>query len=119
MDGSLWLLLLSAVASFGAGILVGRGIAGRASQQQIQALRTREADISQREEQVEEKKKHLVKEAEISAENIKKEKIYEAKEKFLKLKSAFEEESAGQPNGDGRESPCTAALQDCPCDRPF
>jgi len=35
----------------------------------------------------------IVKEAEISAENIKKNKILEAKEKFLKIKSEFEEEA--------------------------
>ena len=41
----------------------------------------------------------IVKEAEISAENIKKDKILEAKEKFLKLKSEFEEEAQSR-------SPC-------------
>ena len=40
-----------------------------------------------------EKSKLVIKEAEITAENIKKDKILEAKEKFLKLKSEFEEES--------------------------
>ena len=40
----------------------------------------------------------LIKEAEISAENIKKDKILEAKEKFLKLKSEFEEESNRKKN---------------------
>jgi len=40
----------------------------------------------------------IVKEAEISAENIKKDKILEAKEKFLKLKSEFEEEATRRKN---------------------
>ncbi len=40
----------------------------------------------------------IIKEAEISAENIKKDKILEAKEKFLKLKSDFEEEANHKKN---------------------
>jgi len=40
----------------------------------------------------------IVKEAEISADNIKKDKILEAKEKFLKLKSEFEEEANRRKN---------------------
>ena len=40
----------------------------------------------------------IVKEAEINAENIKKDKILEAKEKFLKLKSEFEEEANRRKN---------------------
>ena len=40
----------------------------------------------------------IIKEAEISAENIKKDKILEAKEKFLILKSDFEEEAIRRKN---------------------
>lgn len=53
---------------------------------------------SKLEKGAEEKSKVLIKEAEISAENIKKDKILEAKEKFLKLKSEFEEESNKKKN---------------------
>lgn len=53
---------------------------------------------SKLEKRAEEKSKVLIKEAEISAENIKKDKILEAKEKFLKLKSEFEEESNKKKN---------------------
>ena len=98
MGESLLLLLLTAVASFGAGILVGRGLAGKTSQKQAQALQEREQTLLKQEEEIKEKKKLLLKEAETSAENIKKEKIYEAKEKFLKLKSEFEEESNRKKN---------------------
>ena len=49
-------------------------------------------------EQAEEESKLILKEAEISAENIKKDKILEAKEKFLKLKSEFEEEAGRRKN---------------------
>ena len=46
----------------------------------------------------EEESKVILKEAGISAENIKKDKILEAKEKFLKLKSEFEEEANKRRN---------------------
>lgn len=48
--------------------------------------------------EAEEKRKHILKEAELSAENIKKDKILEAKEKFLKLKGEFEEEANRKKN---------------------
>ncbi len=44
------------------------------------------------EEEAREKSKILIREAELTAESIKKDKILEAKEKYLKLKSEFEEE---------------------------
>ena len=50
------------------------------------------------EKEAEEKSKLLIKEAELTAENIRKDKIIEAKEKFLKLKSEFEEESNRKKN---------------------
>ncbi len=45
-----------------------------------------------------EKANLIIKEAEVNAENIKKDKILEAKEKFLKLKSEFEEEATKRKN---------------------
>ncbi len=45
-----------------------------------------------------EKSDLIIKEAEIKAENIKRDKILEAKEKFLKLKSEFEEEALNRKN---------------------
>jgi len=48
--------------------------------------------------QAEEKAKLIVKEAEIQAENIKKDKIIEAKEKLLKMKQEFEEEANRKKN---------------------
>jgi ribonuclease Y len=44
------------------------------------------------EEEAEEKAKLIVKEAELTAENLKKDRILEAKEKYLKLKAEFEED---------------------------
>ncbi len=49
-------------------------------------------------EEAEEKVVGIIKEAEINADNIKKEKIIEAKEKFLKMKSDFDEESNRKKN---------------------
>jgi ribonucrease Y len=54
--------------------------------------------IKQKENELEDKARLIVKEAEISAENIKRDKILEAKEKFLKLKSEFEEDANRKKN---------------------
>src|ERR1700712_2866701 len=48
--------------------------------------------------EAEEKAVLIVKEAEIQAENIKKDRIFEAKEKFLKMKQEFEEEANRKKN---------------------
>jgi len=47
---------------------------------------------------IDEKANHIIKEAELEAENIKKERILEAKEKFLKMKQEFEEEANRKKN---------------------
>ncbi|MDJ1471681.1 ribonuclease Y [Cytophagaceae bacterium DM2B3-1] len=49
--------------------------------------------LKRREEEIDEKARLIIKEAEIHAETIKKDKILEAKENFLKLRTEFEEES--------------------------
>ena len=54
--------------------------------------------ISKRIKAAKEKKEHILKEAELTAENIKKDKILEAKEKYLRLKSEFEEEANRRKN---------------------
>lgn len=54
--------------------------------------------INKKIKEAEEEKKLILKEAEVTAESIKKDKILEAKEKFLKLKSEFEEESNRKKN---------------------
>ena len=48
---------------------------------------------SKRVEESEEKSRLIIKEAEIAAENLKKDKILEAKEKILKMRTEFEEEA--------------------------
>ena len=49
--------------------------------------------LSRRKEETEEKSNVIIKEAEITAENLKRDKILEAKEKILKMRSEFEEEA--------------------------
>jgi ribonuclease Y len=53
---------------------------------------------SRRLEETDEKSKLILKEAEIAAENLKKDKILEAKEKILKMRSEFEEEANRKKN---------------------
>lgn len=54
--------------------------------------------VKKRLNEAEDQKKLIIKEAEVTAESIKKDKVLEAKEKFLKLKSEFEEEASRKKN---------------------
>ena len=54
--------------------------------------------IKKRIDAAKEKQAMIIKEAELSAENIKKDRILEAKEKYIKLKAEFEEESNRKKN---------------------
>lgn len=54
--------------------------------------------LKRRQKELDGKAKLTIKEAEISAENLKKDKILEAKEKILKMKSEFEEEANRKKN---------------------
>ncbi len=100
MGESLMLLLLlaGAVAAFGIGLMVGKGLGNKVKQELEDNLKKKEEDLLEREEKAKEKAAFIVKEAKTNAENIKKEKIYEAKEKYLKLKSDFEEDSSRKKN---------------------
>ncbi len=72
-------LLLTDLLALGVGIFAGKLIFRKSFQK-------KEHEASQ-------KAKDIIRNAEITAENIKKDRILEAKEKFLKLKSEFEEET--------------------------
>ncbi len=78
------IVLITAVVALVVGVLIGRVLLKNA--------------FKQEENKAKEKSSLLIKEAEISAENIKKNKILEAKEKFLKLKAEFEEEANRKKN---------------------
>ena len=54
--------------------------------------------VTKSQRQLAEKTKTMIREAELQAENIKKDKIIEAKEKFLKMKQEFEEEANRKKN---------------------
>ncbi|ELR69462.1 2',3'-cyclic-nucleotide 2'-phosphodiesterase [Fulvivirga imtechensis AK7] len=77
-------LILAGVVGLGIGIVIGRALMKKVNEG--------------KEKELEEKAKSIIREAELSAENIKKDKILEAKEKFLKLKSEFEEDASRKKN---------------------
>lgn len=76
--------LLIAAVSVGIGVIIGRFLLKKLNKQE--------------EEKVREKAQLLIKEAELTSETIKKDRILEAKEKYLKLKAEFEEETNKKKN---------------------
>lgn len=83
MDTTIILILVS-VAALVIGLLVGRNLQGKSASKKIQ--------------EAEEQSKLILKEAEVNAESLKKDKILEAKENFLRRKTEFEEESNRKKN---------------------
>jgi len=83
MDGIIYFVVIGIIALI-VGILIGRAIMSKSN--------------AQKEKDLEDKAANVISEAEKTAENIKKDKILEAKEKFLKLKSEFEEEASRKKN---------------------
>lgn len=78
------IIILSSFLSLVVGVWGGRILLGKAAGKKIRAA--------------EEQCKLIIKEAEVTAESIKKNKILEAKENFFKMKSEFEEESNRKKN---------------------
>jgi len=78
------LLIATGAGTLIIGVIIGRILLARA--------------IKNERQKAKEKSESIIKEAEIKAENIKRDKILEAKEKFLKLKSEFEEETSKRKN---------------------
>lgn len=76
--------LLIAAVSVGIGVIIGRFLLKKLNKQE--------------EEKAREKAQLLIKEAELTSETIKKDRILEAKEKYLKLKAEFEEETNKKKN---------------------
>ncbi|GAB3536980.1 ribonuclease Y [Pontibacter brevis] len=77
-------ILLTAIVALAVGVFIGRSLLQRVYKQQ-------EEDARQR-------AKSIIREAEVNAESIKKDRILEAKEKYLKLKSDFDEEMNKKKN---------------------
>jgi ribonuclease Y len=71
-------ILIAAIGALVIGIFIGRVLLQKANQKAAKEL--------------EERGKLIIREAELTAETLKKDRILEAKEKYLKLKSEFEEE---------------------------
>ena len=82
--GEIVYIILAALVGLG----VGAAIAGLLIKNKNQKL----------EEETKERVKSMLREAEINAESIKKDRILEAKEKYLKLKSEFDEEVSNKKN---------------------
>jgi ribonucrease Y len=77
-------IVVGLVAAIPIGLLFGSALSKRKS--------------TKRSEEAEEKTKLILKEAEIAAENLKRDKILEAKEKILKMRSEFEDEANRKKN---------------------
>ncbi len=77
-------ILITAIVALGVGVYIGRMLLQKVYKQQEEVAR--------------QKAKAIIREAELNAESIKKDRILEAKEKYLKLKSEFEEESNKKKN---------------------
>lgn len=76
--------ILMALAGIGLGFILDRMLLGKSIKKKLN--------------EAEEQGKLIIKEAEVNAESIKKDRILEAKEKFLKLKTEFEEDSNRKKN---------------------
>jgi len=77
-------ILATAIVALGVGVFIGRSLLQKVYKQQ-------EEDARQR-------AKSIIREAEVNAESLKKDRILEAKEKYLKLKSDFDEEMNKKKN---------------------
>lgn len=84
MEGIIIYVIIAGVVGLVAGVVLGR-IFPQKKNKDFEEKAQKEAEL-------------IVKEAAITADNIKKDKILEAKEKFLKLKSEFEEEASRRKN---------------------
>lgn len=82
--GEMLYIIIAAVAGLSIGFLVTKAMFSKSKKDE--------------EKQAKEQAKLILREAEISAENIKKDRIHEAKEKFLRLKSEFDEETNKKKN---------------------
>jgi ribonuclease Y len=71
-------ILLAAIAALAIGVFIGRILLQKANKKTAQ--------------EIEDRGKLIIREAELTAETLKKDRILEAKEKYLKLKSEFEDE---------------------------
>ncbi len=84
MEISLWLMLLTNLLAVGIGVVAGRKMLSKS--------------FNTKEQEAEEKAAQILKNAEIQAESVKKDRMLEAKEKYLKLKVEFDESTSQKRN---------------------
>lgn len=84
MENSLWLILLTNLLALSIGVFAGRKMLSKS--------------FNSKEQEAEEQAALIVKNAEMQAESIKKDRVLEAKEKYLKLKTEFEESTNQRKN---------------------
>ncbi|MFN3404212.1 MAG: ribonuclease Y [Cytophagaceae bacterium] len=77
-------IIIASIVSLGVGVAIGRFLLAKV--------------FKKHEDEAREKAKLIIKEAELQGETVKKDKILEAKEKFLKMKAEFEEEANKKKN---------------------
>ncbi|MBC6400564.1 MAG: ribonuclease Y [Ekhidna sp.] len=78
------IIILSSLAALVIGLLIGRNLQGKFANKKIK--------------RAEEESKLILREAEVNAESLKKDKMLEAKENFFKMKTEFEKESNRKKN---------------------
>ncbi|WP_424962197.1 ribonuclease Y [Ekhidna sp.] len=78
------LIVIASIAGAVVGLLIGRALQGKSAGKKVK--------------EAEEQSKLILKEAKVTAESIKKDKIHEGKEELFKLRSDFEEEAARKKN---------------------
>ncbi len=78
------IIIIAAIVGAAIGLLIGRALQGKSASKKVK--------------EAEEQSKLILKEAEVTAESIKKDKIHEAKENLFKMRSEFEEEAARKKN---------------------
>ncbi|MEM8939966.1 MAG: ribonuclease Y [Bacteroidota bacterium] len=81
---TIFLIIIVSIATMILGFLTGRSLLGKSTNKKIK--------------DAEDQSRLILREAEVTAESIRKDKILEAKESFLKMKSDFEEESNKKKN---------------------
>lgn len=78
------IIVIAAVLGIAIGFMIGKNLKGK--------------DTDKKVKEAEEKSRLIIKEAEVTAESLKKDKIHEAKENLLKMKTDFEEEANRKKN---------------------
>jgi ribonucrease Y len=91
-------VIIAVLLSVPLGYFIGSRKSNKDHSEKEAELRDRERSIEQKAEKAKEQAEFILKEAKVAAENLKREKEFEAKEKFLTLKAEQEEENNRKKN---------------------